>query len=208
MFDLFEYIIVAKSNDYGWVVPVVLVIFYVIAGIARARKKPEDQKILPERKPPTEEERKASEKWGQKALREQLTDQVQQHHRELSVSKEPKEHSFDREIPQKGSQIAPQRKNVMREMMEEVYRQATGMPPRQPAKPVRKVARHEAKPKKPLLAKKPVKTVKPQPKETPRPAERFAKLERMGELQRAIVYSEILGRPVALRPDSNLPGLS
>lgn len=212
MFDLFEYIIAKrnKPGDFGWVVPIVLVIFYAIAGFARARKKPEDHKVLPERKPPTEEERKASEKWRQKALREQLTHPVQQQ-RELPASKESKGRSFDREMPPKGREIAPQRKKVMREMMEEVYRQATGMPPRQAAKPPRKAVRRPPlhdEPKRPLPVKKPVEARKPRPEETVEPAGKLAGLDRMGELQRAIVYSEILGKPVALRPDSNLPGLS
>lgn len=210
MNELFEYIIAAKRNkpgDFGWVVPIVLVIFYAVAAITRARKKTEEEQGPQEKEPPTEEERKASEQWQQKALRKELTHPVQQQ-RELPASKD---RSFDREIPPKGREIAPQRKKVMQEMMEEVYRQATGMPPRQAAKPPSKAVRRPPlhdEPKRPLPVKKPVEARKPRPEETPEPAGKLAGLDRMGEMQRAIVYSEILGKPVALRPDSNLPGLS
>jgi len=74
MNDLFEYILAAgrkKPNDFSWVVPLVLVVFYGLAGLARAFKKSDQDQPVSEETQPDEKERKASQNRQEQALRKQ-----------------------------------------------------------------------------------------------------------------------------------------
>lgn len=208
MNDLFEHILAAgrkKPNDFSWVVPIVLVIFYGLAGLARAFNKSKEDQPKPEKTQPDEEDRRTSQNWQEQALRKQQHREaklqrqetrhqqryVKQHH---IVTHEPQPHEeyiFEPETPTGGGGIEDKRQTILREMMGQVYRQAEVKTP-QPAR--KAIAR------KPVQKETVIKSAK-KPLEKPALAQThgLAHLAGLNELKKAIVYAEILGKPIALR---------
>ena len=209
MNDLFEYILAAggrkKSNDFSWVLPIVLVVFYGLAAIGRAFKKPEQDQTKPEKTQPDEEERRTSQNWQEQALRKQQHREdklqrqetrhqrqyVKQHHIATHDAQPHEEHIFEPETPTEGGRAEDERQTILHEMMAQVYQQAEVKTP----KPARKAITRKP------MRKEPVKksTEKPRKKPAPTQTHGLAHLAGLNELKKAIVYAEILGKPIALR---------
>ncbi|MBW8035607.1 MAG: hypothetical protein FVQ79_08255 [Planctomycetes bacterium] len=217
MNDLFEYILAAgrkKPNDFSWVVPIVLVVFYGLAGLARAFKKSDQEQSKPEKGQPAKEDRQTSQRWQEQALRKQQhrEDKLQrqetrhqqrytkQHHIVTGDVELHEEHIFEPEMPAEGGRVKDEKQNILREMMGQVYRQATGEIPQPARKTVsRKPVRKEPVMKSPLKRKPARIEEKPKERIVQTQTHGLAHLAGLDELKKAIVYAEILGKPIALR---------
>jgi len=213
MNDLFEYILAAgrkKPNDFSWVVPIVLVVFYGLAGLARAFKKSDQEQPKPEKRQPAKEDRQASQRWQEQALRKQqhredkLQRQETRHQQQYIDKRHIETHDVEpideHTAEPKSGAVQTEKQTILKSMMEEVYRQATGEIPQPARKTVsRKPVRKKPVMKSPLKRKPARIEEKPKEKIVQTQTHGLAHLAGLKKLKKAIVYAEILGKPIALR---------
>ena len=221
MTDLLEMILAARrKGGGGWVqllIPIVFVVIYVISGLAKMKRGASDEDIELEEEPSL---RDTEGKLRYKALdeagareRPAAPRSVQPRAKQLPYAKPSAQPTAQRPAPRQPRPVAPGPQPRVRPRPVQAQREGQIQVPRlrpRPApaagRPRPKHKRDEPKPaprvaQKPRQPQKPAAAVVSEP-----PAEAVRKrrtlrqdLSGSSNLQRAIIYSEILGKPLALR---------
>ncbi|MBW8016331.1 MAG: hypothetical protein FVQ82_09105 [Planctomycetes bacterium] len=198
---LSEVFILAAGNDFSWVVPVIFVAIWIIGGIgkvivaAREDRKKRDQQTSVPGQPEKKMRYKpipdaSSPRQSQRTIPQQAP--VQRVREPMPPAQRAKPE------PKRPGTVATLKK-AMHDAMEEAYkqqakRQAPEPPPRRPKKVQRTTTRKVPTPTK-QVAKEPVKQVKVIPQE----GSVLKELLERENIRKAIIYSEILGKPLAMR---------
>jgi hypothetical protein len=220
MNNLLEMILAArkKGGGFEWIVPLIFVGVYIVGGIAKMRAAKKEGAAEPEEKP--------GALGGEGKLRYKALDgtaaarrpapklrSVQPRAKQLPYAKPSAQPTAQRPTPRQPRPVAPGPQPIVRPIPVQARREGQIQVPRprpRPApaapRPWPKHKRAEPKPaprvaQKPRLPQKPAAAVVSEP-----PAQIVRKrrtlrqdLSGSSNLQRAIIYSEILGKPLALR---------
>jgi hypothetical protein len=203
---LSEIFILAAGDDgpLGWIVPVVFVSIWIIGGIGKViataredRKQREKQRSVPGQ-PDKKMRYKPIPDGSSPQRRERAIPQAVPVQRVRETETMP---SADRVKPEpKRPGAVASLKKAMQDAMQDVYAQQTKRqapkqaPARKPKKVQRQTTRKVPTPAKPV-AKSPVKQVEVMPQE----GSILKELLVRENIRKAIIYSEILGKPLALR---------
>jgi len=222
MTDLLEMILAARrKGGGGWVqllIPIAFVVIYVISGLAKMKRGAQDEDIeLEEREQPApgqpgEFRYKVLDDTAA-AKRPAPPRSVQPRAKQLPYAKPSAQPTAQRPTPRQSRPVAPGPQPRVRPRPIQARREAKIQVPRPRPRPAPSAARPRPKHKRaepkpaPRVAQKPRQPQKPAAAAVSEPpAEAVRKrrtlrqdLSGSSNLQRAIIYSEILGKPLALR---------
>ena len=199
---LSEIFILGKSDDFSWVVPVVFVAIWIIGGIGKvvvaAR---EDRKRR-------EQQRPAAGQPENKMRYKPIPDASSTHRRERTIPQVAPVQQVREPMPSaQRSKPEPKRpgavaslKKAMHDAMEDAHKQQAQRQAPKPAaarkpKKVQRTTTRRVPTKRKQVAKEPVK----QSQVTPQEGSVLKELFERENIRKAIIYSEILGKPLSLR---------